>query len=220
MAAEVLLVLVGAEQYLASFTVDNLVLTIGGFGGAGDHIGDASSGGLGKLRDGVKHYARHGDFIPAVCGGGCRSAGERDAGVVVHLVHDAEVLLDGVGVGQHGLPLGDAAALLAWAVDAGVHLRFIEQMPLDAQHSWERTEMITGQEILASLRAEFDLEELPGRGAAPAERFRIDGGPATVGVVASVTMPSWPSEPQTSPRRSSPGASGSSGCTAKTSQRW
>ena len=90
---------------------------------------------------------------------------------------------------QRGINDDEAVDLTRWAVERGYELRFIEQMPLDAQHSWERTEMITGQEILASLRAEFDLEELPGRGAAPAERFRIDGGPATVGVVASVTMP-------------------------------
>ena len=90
---------------------------------------------------------------------------------------------------QRGINDDEVVDLTRWAVERGYELRFIEQMPLDAQHSWERTEMITGQEILASLRAEFDLEELPGRGAAPAERFRIDGGPATVGVVASVTMP-------------------------------
>ena len=90
---------------------------------------------------------------------------------------------------QRGINDDEVVDLTRWAVERGYELRFIEQMPLDAQHSWERTEMITGQEILASLRAEFDLEELPGRGAAPAERFLIDGGPATVGVVASVTMP-------------------------------
>ena len=90
---------------------------------------------------------------------------------------------------QRGINDDEVVDLTRWAVERGYELRFIEQMPLDAQHSWERTEMITGQEILAWLRAEFDLEELPGRGAAPAERFRIDGGPATVGVVASVTMP-------------------------------
>lgn len=90
---------------------------------------------------------------------------------------------------QRGINDDEVVDLTRWAVERGYELRFIEQMPLDAQHSWERTEMITGQEILSSLRAEFDLEELPGRGAAPAERFRIDGGPATVGVVASVTMP-------------------------------
>lgn len=83
----------------------------------------------------------------------------------------------------------EAVDLTRWAIEHGYELRFIEQMPLDAQHTWERTEMITGEEILADLRAAFDLTEVPGRGAAPAERFFVDGGPATVGVIASVTMP-------------------------------
>ena len=83
-----------------------------------------------------------------------------------------------------------APELLRWCVERGYELRFIEQMPLDAQHGWSRATMITADEILASLQAEFDLtphgEE---RGSAPAELFLVNGGPATVGVIASVTRP-------------------------------
>ena len=82
-----------------------------------------------------------------------------------------------------------APRLLAECFRRGWQLRFIEQMPLDGGHVWQRSEMITGAEILAMLREEFELTEVPGRGAAPAERFLVDGGPATVGVIASVTMP-------------------------------
>lgn len=90
---------------------------------------------------------------------------------------------------QRGINDDEAVDLVRWALEHGYELRFIEQMPLDAQHTWERTEMITGEEILGSLREAFDLTELPGRGAAPAERFLVDDGPGTVGVIASVTMP-------------------------------
>ncbi|MGL5825129.1 MAG: GTP 3',8-cyclase MoaA [Nocardioides sp.] len=93
------------------------------------------------------------------------------------------VLLRGINDGQ-------APELLHWAITEGFQLRFIEQMPLDAQHSWVRTEMITAEEIVRSLRAEFSL--VPAhepRGSAPAELFLVDGGPATVGVIASVTRP-------------------------------
>ncbi len=90
---------------------------------------------------------------------------------------------------QRGINDDEAVDLTRWAIERGYELRFIEQMPLDGGHTWQRTEMITGQEILASLRSAFDLTEVPGRGAAPAERFLVDGGPATVGVIASVTMP-------------------------------
>jgi GTP 3',8-cyclase len=84
----------------------------------------------------------------------------------------------------------EAVDLLRFAVDRGFELRFIEQMPLDAQHGWQRAEMVTAGEILAALRTAFDLTlDEHDRGAAPAERWLVDGGPATVGIIASVTRP-------------------------------
>lgn len=83
-----------------------------------------------------------------------------------------------------------APELLRWCVERGYELRFIEQMPLDAQHGWDRTTMVTADEILKSLEAEFELAPArEPRGSAPAELFTVDGGPATVGVIASVTRP-------------------------------
>jgi len=86
----------------------------------------------------------------------------------------------------------EAVSLVRWAASEGYEMRFIEQMPLDPQHGWDRTQMVTGAEILAALAAELELLPLPGRGSAPAERFEVlDGGRSlgTVGVIASVTMP-------------------------------
>ncbi|MCC3771677.1 GTP 3',8-cyclase MoaA [Streptomyces sp. UNOC14_S4] len=90
-----------------------------------------------------------------------------------------------------GLNDDEAPDLLAWAVGCDYELRFIEQMPLDAQHGWKRDGMITAEDILASLRTRFRLtpEEEAARGSAPAERWLVDGGPARVGVIASVTRP-------------------------------
>ncbi|MEU8570943.1 GTP 3',8-cyclase MoaA [Streptomyces pathocidini] len=90
-----------------------------------------------------------------------------------------------------GLNDDEAPDLLAWAVRNGYELRFIEQMPLDAQHGWTRDGMVTAGDILATLRTRFDLtpEGDEARGAAPAERWLVDGGPARVGVIASVTRP-------------------------------
>ncbi len=83
-----------------------------------------------------------------------------------------------------------APELLRWSIEHGYDLRFIEQMPLDAQHDWNRAEMVTADEIFAALSAEFTLTPHGApRGSAPAELFDIDGGPATVGVIASVTRP-------------------------------
>ena len=83
----------------------------------------------------------------------------------------------------------EAVDLLRWAVDEGLQLRFIEQMPLDPQHSWDRSRMVTAEQILGSLSAAFGLSPVPGRGSAPAQTWLVDGGPATVGVIASVTRP-------------------------------
>jgi GTP 3',8-cyclase len=84
----------------------------------------------------------------------------------------------------------EAPELLRWAIGEGFQLRFIEQMPLDAQHVWNREEMVTAEEIFERLEREFELAPVDEpRGSAPAELFRVDGGPATVGVIASVTRP-------------------------------
>jgi GTP 3',8-cyclase len=90
------------------------------------------------------------------------------------------------GVNDH-----EATSLLRFCLDRGYQLRFIEQMPLDAQHGWRRANMVTADEILAALSAEFSLTPAdPGeRGSAPAETFLVDGGPDRVGVIGSVTRP-------------------------------
>ena len=90
------------------------------------------------------------------------------------------------GVNDH-----EAASLLRFCLDHGYQMRFIEQMPLDPQHGWRREDMVTADEILAMLSASFSLTpDDPGqRGSAPAETFLVDGGPAKVGVIGSVTRP-------------------------------
>jgi cyclic pyranopterin phosphate synthase len=84
--------------------------------------------------------------------------------------------------------LADAPDLLAWCLENGTKLRFIEEMPLDAEEAWRRSEMVTAAELLAVLRERFELTEA-GREdpAAPAEEWLVNGGPATVGIIASVT---------------------------------
>jgi cyclic pyranopterin phosphate synthase len=97
---------------------------------------------------------------------------------------------------MRGVNGDEAADLLAFALTHGYELRFIEQMPLDAQHAWNREQMVVADDILAQLRAVFTLRENPAdRGAAPAETWLVDGyrnalgEPAKVGVIASVTQP-------------------------------
>ena len=92
---------------------------------------------------------------------------------------------------MRGLNEDEAVPLLAFCLERGYQLRFIEQMPLDAQHGWRRADMVTADEILAALSAAVTLtpEGEQARGSAPAETFLVNGGPATVGVIGSVTRP-------------------------------
>jgi len=82
----------------------------------------------------------------------------------------------------------DAVELLRFCLDHGYQLRIIEQMPLDAEHRWKRGEALTADDVLAALRRHFTLQpDATPRGSAPAELWLVDGGPATVGVIASVS---------------------------------
>lgn len=102
---------------------------------------------------------------------------------------------------MRGINDAESPDLLSWALDRGYELRFIEQMPLDADHGWTRRDMITAAEIRELLSRDFVLSpDARERDGAPAERFdvrRRDGatgaasGPVlgTVGIIASVTEP-------------------------------
>ncbi|MBB3086955.1 GTP 3',8-cyclase MoaA [Geodermatophilus sabuli] len=106
-------------------------------------------------------------------------AAARDAGLTPVKVN--AVLL-------HGINDVDAVPLLDYCLDQGYQLRFIEQMPLDAHHAWTRGRMVTAEDILERLSTAHTLSpDTEERGSAPAERWLVDGGPATVGVIASVT---------------------------------
>ncbi len=116
---------------------------------------------------------------------------------------------------MRGINDAESPSLLAWALDRGYELRFIEQMPLDADHGWTRRNMITAAEIRSLLSVDYVLSPDPrARDGAPAERFEVRrrvaesegtagsalgaegqpldaGGPVlgTVGIIASVTEP-------------------------------
>ena len=75
----------------------------------------------------------------------------------------------------------EAVPLLEFAVEQGFELRFIEQMPLDAQHGWQRAEMVTAGEIMETLALDVHAHARPDRarrrpGGAVARRRRARGG--------------------------------------------
>jgi cyclic pyranopterin phosphate synthase len=114
---------------------------------------------------------------------------EAAAAVGLGLVKINAVLMRGIN--DH-----EAPDLLEWAVSRGFELRFIEQMPLDADHGWTRDGMITAAEIRDRLSERFLLTPDPrNRDGAPAERWEVRRPEApdvvlgTVGIIASVTEP-------------------------------
>ncbi len=73
--------------------------------------------------------------------------------------------------------------------ERGVEVRFIEWMPLVASGRWDGRAVVGQDEIVARIAEVFPLEQLPARGAAPADRWRYLDGAGTVGVIPSVTKP-------------------------------
>jgi cyclic pyranopterin phosphate synthase len=77
----------------------------------------------------------------------------------------------------------------SWARETGYEVRFIEYMPLDAEHAWERAKVVPAARILDAIDTVFPLEAT-SHGAEPATTYRFaDGAPGAVGVIASVTEP-------------------------------
>ena len=72
--------------------------------------------------------------------------------------------------------------------DEGVTVRFIEFMPLDADHRWSESAVVPSAEIVAAIHAVFPLEPIR-RGSEPAERHRYLDGAGEIGVIGSVTEP-------------------------------
>lgn len=79
--------------------------------------------------------------------------------------------------------------LAQWGREIGVEVRFIEFMPLDATNEWEKAKVVSQAEIVATIDAVFPLEQVPARGAAPADRWRYRDGAGSIGVIPSVTSP-------------------------------
>jgi len=127
----------------------------------------------------LTHRDRHADVLKGL-------AGAAQAGLTPVKINT--VLMRGVNDDE-------APALLRFALDHGYELRFIEQMPLDAQHQWDRHQMVTAEAILASLEPFGLIPDSVSRGTAPAETWLVPGyldaagNPARVGVIGSVTRP-------------------------------
>jgi len=90
---------------------------------------------------------------------------------------------------ERGANDDEVVDLARFGRERGVEVRFIEFMPLDAEGGWDRSKVVSQDEIVAAIHAEFPLEQVPARGAAPADRWRYLDGAGMIGVVPTVTRP-------------------------------
>jgi cyclic pyranopterin phosphate synthase len=76
-----------------------------------------------------------------------------------------------------------------WSRETGYEVRFIEYMPLDAEHAWERAKVVSSARILETIAAAFPLVPV-GHANEPSTSYAFaDGAPGRIGVIASVTEP-------------------------------
>lgn len=69
-------------------------------------------------------------------------------------------------------------------------VRFIEFMPLDADHTWDRRLVVTAKEIIEAINPVYPLVEVPRH--SPSEtalRYRFADGRGEIGIIAPVSIP-------------------------------
>jgi len=87
--------------------------------------------------------------------------------------------------------LDDAVELVEFALERDLTIRFIEYMPLDADGSWDGTQMISGNELRSLLKKRFGSLVAIDRDdpARPASDYGFEGRTGTVGFIDSVSQP-------------------------------
>ena len=90
---------------------------------------------------------------------------------------------------QRGVNDDEVVALATFGREKKLEVRFIEFMPLDAQDKWQRNEVVSQDEMVATINNVYPLEQLSSRGAAPAAGWKYLDGAGTIGVIPSVTKP-------------------------------
>jgi cyclic pyranopterin phosphate synthase len=76
-----------------------------------------------------------------------------------------------------------------WARETGYQVRFIEYMPLDAQHAWERARVVPSSTLVEAIARVYPLVPV-GDDKEPSTNFGFaDGAPGGIGVIPSVTEP-------------------------------
>ena len=92
-------------------------------------------------------------------------------------------------VAMRGFTEEEALPFAEFARSAGFQVRFIEFMPLDADHAWTPDSVLTGDELRGLVDSVHPLEELPREPHATACVFRFRDGRGEIGFVNPVSEP-------------------------------
>ena len=92
-------------------------------------------------------------------------------------------------LGIRGFTEQEILPFAEFARTTGFEVRFIEFMPLDADHEWEPEKVLTGEEIRLEIERHFPLVELEREPSATARVYRFADGAGTVGFVNPVSEP-------------------------------
>jgi len=84
---------------------------------------------------------------------------------------------------EEAIPFAELARRTAYEV------RFIEFMPLDADHAWTSDQVLTGKEIRAAIHAVYPLEPEPREPSATARVYRFADGRGRIGFINPVSEP-------------------------------
>ncbi|HEV2774878.1 MAG TPA: radical SAM protein, partial [Solirubrobacteraceae bacterium] len=84
-------------------------------------------------------------------------------------------------VGMKGFTETEILPMAEFARTHPYEVRFIEFMPLDADHSWDRSKVLSGEEIRAAIDAVYPLEPEPREPSATARVYRFADGQGKIG---------------------------------------
>ena len=92
-------------------------------------------------------------------------------------------------VAMRGFTETEILPFARFARERPFEVRFIEFMPLDADHAWTPEQVLTGEEIRAEIHAHWPLEAEPREPSATARVYRFADGRGRIGFINPVSEP-------------------------------
>jgi cyclic pyranopterin phosphate synthase len=92
-------------------------------------------------------------------------------------------------VAMRGFTEAEVLPFARFAREHPYEVRFIEFMPLDADHAWSADDVLTGEEVRAAIEQVYPLEPEPRQPNATARTYRFADGVGRIGFINPVSEP-------------------------------